>query len=192
MAEWYDLTMSVNDSNAGTTNPVPGTTGYLSGSVVPIEALEYPGYFFIDWTGNVANNENPVTTVTMYDDEIVIANFGEDHTLRTGDSYTSDHLSDSVDALIASVVDSLRKEKLSDYADSGFAFWSPAQLLRGPQVPADPYYDHDSDSGTEEMLMYDGTAKFLETIGTDLYSGVDDWNSLTLAEKLKWIQDFEP
>jgi len=48
----YILTMNVNPSGGGTTNPAPGTYWYDPGSTVQISAVASSGYVFSSWTGS--------------------------------------------------------------------------------------------------------------------------------------------
>jgi hypothetical protein len=65
MSEEYWLYLSVNDADMGDTNPAVGNHKYDANDVVPLEALPEAGHFFINWTGDVADNTDPTTTVTM-------------------------------------------------------------------------------------------------------------------------------
>ena len=69
------LTMQTSPSNEGTTNPAPGTYNEDQNSVVAIQALPTSGNHFTNWTGNVAQPNNPSTTVTMSQAQTVTANF---------------------------------------------------------------------------------------------------------------------
>ena len=71
----YVLTMAVNNSGYGSTNPSPGGHTYNSGTVVPITATPNTGYRFVSWTGNVADPNSSSTTVTMTGNKTVTANF---------------------------------------------------------------------------------------------------------------------
>ena len=54
----FDLTMEVNETGWGTTDPAVGIHSYNSGDVVSILAQPATGYRFVNWTGNVANSTN--------------------------------------------------------------------------------------------------------------------------------------
>ncbi|MBN1560687.1 InlB B-repeat-containing protein [candidate division KSB1 bacterium] len=71
----YTLTMEVNQSGWGTTNPAIGTHSYNSGDVVSILAQPATGYRFVNWTGTVANPASAGTTITISQNETVRANF---------------------------------------------------------------------------------------------------------------------
>lgn len=74
----YTLTMQVNQTGWGTTNPVVGNHDYPSGTVVNITATPAPGFEFVSWSstgGNVYDPNNPSTTVTMNNNITVTANF---------------------------------------------------------------------------------------------------------------------
>jgi hypothetical protein len=65
--------MSVSPVPAGIATPSTGT--YLKDSVLAINATPNPGYSFIDWTGSVAEPNNPATFVVMNQPQSVTANF---------------------------------------------------------------------------------------------------------------------
>src|SRR5665648_574788 len=70
------LTMAVNPSGGGTTNPAVGAhPGYAANQVVNITATPATGYHFVNWTGDVANLNNTSTTVIMNANKTVTANF---------------------------------------------------------------------------------------------------------------------
>jgi len=72
----FTLTTSVNPSGAGTVSP-SGSNDYNPGTVVALSATAASGFMFANWTGDVANASSATTTITMNDDETVIANFTE-------------------------------------------------------------------------------------------------------------------
>jgi Fe-S cluster assembly iron-binding protein IscA len=67
------LTMQVNGN--GTTTPAVGTHSYPKNTIVDITATPDPGWEFVNWTGAVADVNDPTTTVTMDVDKTVTANF---------------------------------------------------------------------------------------------------------------------
>jgi uncharacterized repeat protein (TIGR02543 family) len=69
----YNLTMAV--SGNGTITPAVGTYSYAQGTVVDISAIPATGYQFVNWTGEVANVNSAITTVTMDASKTVTANF---------------------------------------------------------------------------------------------------------------------
>ena len=71
----YTLTMAVNPSEGGTTDPLVGNHTYDAGEVVDITATLADGYTFMNWTGDVADAKSADTTVTMNNNKKVIANF---------------------------------------------------------------------------------------------------------------------
>ena len=79
----HDLTMAVNHSEYGTTDPAVGIHSYVEGTVVSITAAANAGYEFSSWTGEVANPTSASTTVTMNTDKTVTANLVEDVTAPT-------------------------------------------------------------------------------------------------------------
>jgi len=79
----YTLTMVVNPTGRGTTNPAVGVhPGYAANQVVSITAIPATDRNFINWSGAVTGSGNP-TTVTMNANKTVTANFE----LAVGDSY---------------------------------------------------------------------------------------------------------
>ena len=71
----HDLTMAVNPTEGGTTNPAVGAHTYAENTVVNVTATPALGYAFVNWTGDVANANSAFTTVTMDADKTVTANF---------------------------------------------------------------------------------------------------------------------
>jgi len=69
------LTMAVNPSGGGTTDPAAGSHQYADGEVVTITATPSTGFDFDHWDGNVADPISAVTTVTMDQDQIITAYF---------------------------------------------------------------------------------------------------------------------
>jgi|GEM_PF-423573 len=69
----YTLTMAVTGN--GTTDPAVGDHDYSEGTVVNIEATPETGWYFVNWTGDVADANDATTTVTMNADKVVTANF---------------------------------------------------------------------------------------------------------------------
>ncbi|MCK5768552.1 MAG: InlB B-repeat-containing protein [Candidatus Atribacteria bacterium] len=71
----YTLTMAVNPTGGGTTNPAVGDHhGYVANQVVSITATPATGYHFVNWSGAVTGSVNP-TLVTMNACKTVTANF---------------------------------------------------------------------------------------------------------------------
>ena len=73
----YDLTVAVDPPGGGTTDPAAGTHNYADGIVVPITATPASGYVFDHWTGDVANPNAAVTTVTMDASKSITAQFAQ-------------------------------------------------------------------------------------------------------------------
>jgi uncharacterized repeat protein (TIGR02543 family) len=71
----YVLTMAVSPTGSGTTTPSVGAHAYAEDEVVTISASPNTGYEFDHWTGDVANPNAASTTVTMDEDQIVMAHF---------------------------------------------------------------------------------------------------------------------
>ncbi|MFC1924847.1 hypothetical protein ACFLXA_05755 [Chloroflexota bacterium] len=74
----YTLTMAVDPTGGGTTDPAVGTHDYDDGTEVTITATAADGYEFDSWTGDVDDTSDATTTVTMDADQSVTANFVED------------------------------------------------------------------------------------------------------------------
>jgi len=71
------LTVNVNPAGKGTVNQAP-LPPYAWNQVVNLEAVDStPGWGFVDWTGDVADPDDPTTTITMSTDKTVTANFAE-------------------------------------------------------------------------------------------------------------------
>ncbi|HPN35564.1 MAG TPA: hypothetical protein PK843_13700, partial [bacterium] len=75
-ASAYTLTMAVSPSGSGTTTPAVGSYLYNPNQVVNVTATASGGNSFLNWTGDVADVNDPTTTVTMNSDKTVTANFG--------------------------------------------------------------------------------------------------------------------
>jgi len=76
----YTLTMDVDDSSHGTTDPAVGDHPYLEGTVVTITAHAASGWQFDSWTGDVDTVDDVTaasTTVQMDGDYYITANFVE-------------------------------------------------------------------------------------------------------------------
>jgi hypothetical protein len=74
--EEYHLTISTT-AGGSVTNPSVGTFSYIQGSVVSLVASPNAGYYFVNWTGDVATLSCGCrsTTITMYDNYEITANF---------------------------------------------------------------------------------------------------------------------
>ena len=77
----YALTTSVSPSGEGTAYPL-GTNWYNSGQTVSISATANSGYTFANWTGDVPNPPNPISSIqiTMNGPKNVTANFSQNCT----------------------------------------------------------------------------------------------------------------
>jgi uncharacterized repeat protein (TIGR02543 family) len=69
------LTISSSPNTGGETIPSTGSYEYALNSVVGIQAMPAAGHIFVGWTGNVADPNSATTTVTMYGDQTVLANY---------------------------------------------------------------------------------------------------------------------
>jgi hypothetical protein len=76
VADQYDLTMAVVGN--GTTIPAAGVHSYPVCSTVDVEAVADPGWFFVNWTGNVADTLARQTHIAMTGDQSVTATFFEE------------------------------------------------------------------------------------------------------------------
>ena len=75
----YVLTIS-STSGGSVTTPGQGSFTYNEGTVVSLEASPSAGQQFVNWTGDVgtvADVNDPTTTITMYGDYTIRANFEE-------------------------------------------------------------------------------------------------------------------
>ena len=81
----YTLTMAVNPTEGGTTNPAIGPhSGYTSGTTANISAVANEGYQFDSWTGStVADSNFPSTTILMNSSKSVTANFTKEKVTLT-------------------------------------------------------------------------------------------------------------
>jgi uncharacterized repeat protein (TIGR02543 family) len=74
----YTLTMAASPIMGGVAYDVTGTSPYMQGEVVSIQAVAASGYQFVGWTpaGPLANASSPATTFTMPAQNVVVtANF---------------------------------------------------------------------------------------------------------------------
>jgi hypothetical protein len=97
-ATTHNLTMAVDPTSTGTTNPTVGGHTYNENTVVNITATPIAGYKFDHWTGAVADLNSATTTVTIDADKTVTAYFVPEITIA-GD-VNGDGLANSTDALI--------------------------------------------------------------------------------------------
>ncbi|MCB2202437.1 InlB B-repeat-containing protein [bacterium] len=70
---YYDLTVAVNPTGAGTTNPVVGIHTYTENDVVDITASPASGFIFDEWSGDCSGSG--ACQVTMTGNKSVTANF---------------------------------------------------------------------------------------------------------------------
>jgi hypothetical protein len=96
----YNLTMAVDASGNGTTNPAAGSHSYSENTVVNITATPSTGYKFDHWAGNVASVSTAATTVTMSSDQTVTAYFVQDTQSGKAGDMNGDGSINSTDALI--------------------------------------------------------------------------------------------
>lgn len=80
----YWLFIQIAPPAGGVTTPSAGNHTYEANTVVPLVAQAKPGYAFEIWSGDVdtvANRNAASTTITMYDNYMVTANFYKIHKL---------------------------------------------------------------------------------------------------------------
>lgn len=78
-----NLTVAVSPEGSGTTTPAVGMHVYDAGAVVAVSAIPEDGYRFKNWSGDVANVEDPdseTTTITMNGNFSITANFVKEGT----------------------------------------------------------------------------------------------------------------
>jgi hypothetical protein len=75
VSDTYDLTMAVDPTEGGITDPAVGVHTYAEGAVVAITASSAAGYRFDQWEGDVTDPGSASTTVTMDGDKSVTAHF---------------------------------------------------------------------------------------------------------------------
>ena len=80
----YALTTSVNPPGTGEVVPQTGSF-YSAGSVASLAAEPYPGYQFVNWSGDVTGTST-LTTVTMDAPRAAVANFARTGTTGAGES----------------------------------------------------------------------------------------------------------
>jgi uncharacterized repeat protein (TIGR02543 family)/uncharacterized delta-60 repeat protein len=73
-------TLTITTGSGGTTDPVPGTYTYDSGTQVSIVAVPESGYRFSGWSGDASGTTNPIT-VTMDGNKSISASFIKQYTL---------------------------------------------------------------------------------------------------------------
>jgi len=72
----FTLMLNVNPESAGTTVPAAGQVhNYDAGEQVSLIAIPTNGYVFSNWTGDVADAQDSMTTIKMDTNKIVTANF---------------------------------------------------------------------------------------------------------------------
>ena len=66
--------LKITSGNGGTTDPLPGTYTYNSGTEVDVTAFPEEGYEFSEWRGDASGSENPIT-ITVDQDKWIKAIF---------------------------------------------------------------------------------------------------------------------
>jgi hypothetical protein len=83
------LTILASPAQGGTTSPAAGTYDELENSVLVLNATPNPGYSFLSWAGNIAEDSvNASNTVVMNMPQTVIANFVLGNTVLGGNILT--------------------------------------------------------------------------------------------------------
>jgi hypothetical protein len=77
----HNLKIQVN--GAGTTDPVPGIYPVNAGDNRSVNAIAAPGWHFVNWTGDVADNTSASTFVTMNADHDIVASFATNAPITT-------------------------------------------------------------------------------------------------------------
>jgi outer membrane protein assembly factor BamB len=81
ITEAPDYTLAISSTDGGSvTEPGEGTFTYDGGTTVELVAQPDEGYLFANWTGDVYTVDDvyaPATTITVYGDLSITANFGE-------------------------------------------------------------------------------------------------------------------
>jgi len=72
----YTITTEVNPPNYGYISKTPDKQEYANGDTVNVFAGAFAGYEFIQWSGSVTGNTNPVTIV-VDEDKHIVANFAQ-------------------------------------------------------------------------------------------------------------------
>ena len=70
-------TLAITTTAGGLTNPLPGTSAYVTGTVVSVSATSYPGYYFDHWTLDGAHNTTNPLPVLMNRDHTLKAVFAQ-------------------------------------------------------------------------------------------------------------------
>lgn len=104
----YPLTISVNPSTGGTTNPAPGTYSHEWGSSITVNAIPASGYVLDYWSLDTANagSSNPIT-VTMTAPHDLVAQF-------IGPKAIKQRVLQDLTALRASITDKKGGDKLDE------------------------------------------------------------------------------
>lgn len=71
----YELTISVDPAQGGTTVPEPGKYTNLKDEVVQVTAYPEEGYEFVGWTGDVTHPKHQTVNIKMNDHKAIRANF---------------------------------------------------------------------------------------------------------------------
>jgi hypothetical protein len=84
----FTLTTRINPLRSGTVALNPGGGKYQSGTKVALTATPAQGWKFSYWEGPVVNRELPQTTITMNQNQQVIANFTQIGGIEVGTTPT--------------------------------------------------------------------------------------------------------
>ncbi|MBA7693002.1 hypothetical protein ES703_101577 [subsurface metagenome] len=86
--------LTIASGSGGSTDPKPGSYGYIPGTQVTVRAVPNSGYQFSDWSGDASGTTNPII-VTMDDDKMIAANFTATDSGGGGGGSTSEDSGDS-------------------------------------------------------------------------------------------------
>lgn len=75
------LTLGADPEEGGGTEPEAGAHAFPEGTEVPLSAIPAEGYYFVSWTGDVAEPNTAETTVLLDEDKTVTAHFEAFRTL---------------------------------------------------------------------------------------------------------------
>lgn len=78
----YTLSLTKTGIGNVTANPAPTNGTYTAGTVVTLTATPLLGSNFINWTGDIVANTNPITTVTMNANKRIVGNFSSNYNLN--------------------------------------------------------------------------------------------------------------
>lgn len=109
--ETCSLMLSISSSEGGSvTEPGQDVFTFPCGSVIDLVAQSYTGWWFSEWTGDIGSIANPlssITTISMYGDYSIVANFVEEEAPLVGAPNVTTLNATSITAISASLQGSL-------------------------------------------------------------------------------------